>query len=252
LSSEQIDQLLSDSAKSKPTYVELLERFLAIPANQRRERSIARRIKVADFRDAATLESFDWSFNAATITPEPFRELATGEFVRRRENVAFVGDSGLGKSHLIQSIGRSCCVLGYRVRYTTSAKLLTELTAAFGDRSLPSVVRHYGRYELLIIDEFGFDKLERAENADAPSLLYKIIDNRHGRGSTALVTNIDFQHWTDYLGDAPLAMALIDRAVDGANIQRFAGESYRAHRAEQKAASKSRSTNQKASSKTKS
>lgn len=141
---------------------------------------------------------------------------------------------------------------GYRVRYTTSAKLLTELTAAFGDRSLPSVVRHYGRYELLIIDEFGFDKLERAENADAPSLLYKIIDNRHGRSSTALVTNIDFEHWTEYLGDAPLAMALIDRAVDGANIQRFAGESYRAHRAEQKAASKSRSANQKASSKTKS
>lgn len=235
VSPEQIDQLLSDAARSKPTYSELLESFLAIPANQRRERSIARRIKTADFRDPSTLESFDWAFNAKTIHPEPFRELASGEFVRRRENVAIVGDSGLGKSHLIQSIGRSCCTLGYRVRYTTSASLLQELTAAFGDRTLPALVRKYGSYELLIIDEFGFDKLERAEHVDAPSLLYKIIDNRHGRASTAVVTNIKFDDWTEYLGDAPLAMALIDRVVDGANIQHLQGKSYRAHRAEQKA-----------------
>jgi DNA replication protein DnaC len=229
---------LSEAGRSKPSYSELLERFLALPANQRRERSIARRLKDANFRDPGTLESFDWSFNAETIHPEPFRELATGEFVRRRENVAFVGESGLGKSHLIQSIGRCCCTVGYRVRYTTSANLLRELTAAFGDRTLPTVVRKYGRYELLIIDEFGFDKLERSEHADAPSLLYKIIDNRHGRGSTAVVTNIKFDDWTEYLGDAPLAMALIDRVVDGANIQHLEGKSYRAHRAEQKAAAR--------------
>ena len=216
-----------------------MERFLAVPANLRTERSVARRIKTAGFRDPGTLESFDWSFNAKSIDPAPFRELATGEFVRRQENVAFVGDSGLGKSHLIQGIGRSCCALGYRVRYTTSAKLLEELTAASGDRTLTKRVRYYGRFQLLIIDEFGFDKLERLEYPESSSLLYKVIDYRNGRGSTALVTNIDFADWTDYLGDRPLAMALLDRVVDGANIQRFKGKSYRAFRAEQKSAAKS-------------
>lgn len=202
---------------------------------------MARRIKTAGFRDPGTLESFDWAFNAKSIDPAPFRELATGEFVRRQENVAFVGDSGLGKSHLIQGIGRSCCALGYRVRYTTSAKLLEELTAASGDRTLTTRVRYYGRFQLLIIDEFGFDKLERLEYPESSSLLYKVIDYRNGRGSTALVTNIDFADWTDYLGDRPLAMALLDRVVDGANIQRFKGKSYRAFRAEQKSAAKSNS-----------
>lgn len=238
VTAEQVDEILSDAVKSQLSYLHLLERFLSTPANQRRERSVARRLKSAGFRDAGTLESFDWSFNEKTIDPTPFHELATGDFVRRRENVAFVGESGLGKSHLIQSIGRCCCALGYRVRYVTSAKLLEELTAASGDRTLSDRVRYYGRFELLIIDEFGFDKLERREYPESSSLLYKVVDHRNGRGSTALITNIDFNDWTDYLGDPPLAMALLDRVVDGAIIQRFKGKSYRAFRAEQKAKQK--------------
>ena len=90
--------------------------------------------------------------------------------------------------------------------------------AASGDKTLPRRVRYYGRFDLLIIDEFGFDRLERREYPESSSLLYKVIDNRSGRGSTALVTNVDFKHWTDYLGDPPLAMALLDRVVDGAII----------------------------------
>ena len=84
-----------------------MERFLAAPANLRRERGIERQLQRARFPDAATLESFDWNFNEKTIDPVPFRELATGEFIRRRDNLVFVGASGLGKSHLIQSVGRS-------------------------------------------------------------------------------------------------------------------------------------------------
>jgi DNA replication protein DnaC len=236
LASEQVDEILAAAAKSKLSHLELLERFLATPANRRREASVERRLQQAKFRDAATLESFDWKFNEKTIDQVPFQDLATGEFIRRRDNLVFVGESGLGKSHLIQSVGRCCCVLGYRVRYVTSAKLLEELTAASGDKTLPTRVRYYSRFDLLIIDEFGFDKLERREYPESSSLLYKVIDSRSRKGSTALVTNIDFKDWTDYLGDPPLAMALLDRVVDDAIIQRFKGKSYRAHRAEQQAA----------------
>jgi DNA replication protein DnaC len=61
-------------------------------------------------------------------------------------------------------------------------------------------------------------------------LWYKIIDARSQRVSTALVTNIDFESWAEYLGDAPLAMALLDRVVDGAIIVKLKGKSYRVHR----------------------
>lgn len=234
LASEQLDALLTEADKSRCSHLQFLARFLAIPSNQRLERSIEHRLRIAKFRDNGSLETFDWSFNAATIDRVQIQELATGDFIRRRDNVVFVGESGLGKSHLIQSVGRQCCVLGYRVRYTTSAELLEDLMAASGDKTLPHRVRYYGRFDLLIIDEFGFDRLERREYPESSSLLYKVIDHRSGRGSTALVTNVDFKEWTEYLGDPPLAMALLDRVVDGAIIHKFRGQSYRAHRAERK------------------
>ena len=106
LATEQLDEILTTAAKSKLSYLQLLERFLAAPAHLRRERSIERRLRAARFRDAATFESFDWDFNRKTIDQVPFEELATGDFIQRRDNVVFVGESGLGKSHLIQSIGR--------------------------------------------------------------------------------------------------------------------------------------------------
>jgi DNA replication protein DnaC len=248
LKSEQLDEILSAAAKSKPSYLELLARVLSVPANLRRERSIERRLQAARFRDPATFESFDWEFNRETIDRMDFEELATGDFIRRGDNLAFVGASGLGKSHLIQSIGRRCCVLGYRVRYVTSAELLEELTAASGDKTLSRKVRYYGRFDLLIIDEFGFDKLERREYPESPSLLYKVIDSRNRRGSTALVTNVDFKEWTDYLGDPPLVMAILDRMADDMIVQRFEGKSYRAYRAEQKAKERSRQRRSKSGS----
>lgn len=249
LTSEQLDEALAAASKSRLTHLELLERLLSGPASQRRQRSIERRVRLAKFPDPATLEAFDWKFNEATIEQATFLELATGEFVRRRDNLVLVGKSGVGKSHLIQGIGRSCCALGYNVRYTTSAQLLEELTAASGDKTLSSRVRYYCRFDLLIIDEFGFDKLERLEYPESSSLLYKVIDSRSRRGSTAMITNIDFDGWTDYLGDPPLAMALLDRVVDGAIIQRMDGKSYREFRAQQQKAQKSRASRPRKSTK---
>jgi DNA replication protein DnaC len=231
LTGEQLEEAIAHAEREKLAPLAFVEHILSVPAALRRERSVAHRIRQAKFRDPWTLEMFNWKFNAATLDRNHFEELATGEFVRRRENLVFVGASGLGKSHLIEGLGRRFCALGYRVRYVTSAKLLEELTAASGDKTLPKRVRYYTRFELLIIDELGFDKLERTEYPDSPSLLYKVIDARSRKASTALVTNIEFDGWADYFGDPPLAMALLDRVVDGAIIHRFRGKSYRAHRA---------------------
>lgn len=235
LAGDQFDELLAKSEQSACSHLEFLDRVLSPLADQRRQRSIERRIHQARFRDeAATLEAFDWKFNRS-IDRVQIDELATADFVRRGDNLVLAGQSGLGKSHIIQSVGRRACVAGYRVRYTTSAELLRELGASLADGTTPRKVRHYSRFDLLIIDEFGFDRLERDEFPQSPGLLYKVIDGRTRQCSTALVTNIDFDAWGEYLGDAPLAMALLDRLVDGALILKFRGQSYRAHRAKKPA-----------------
>ena len=58
-----------------------------------------------------------------------------------------------------------------------------------------------------------------------------MIVERHQRRSTALITNIDFDAWASYLTDGPLAMAFLDRLVEGSIIIKIKGKSYRAARA---------------------
>jgi DNA replication protein DnaC len=226
-----LDELLTRAEKENLPYLSFLDRLLGAEAGARRERAVARRLREAHFPEDKTLEGFDWNFNPKTFNRAQMEELATGDFIRRRTNFVMVGWSGIGKSHMIQAIGQRACVHGYRVLYQTSAQLLADLTASLADKTLPVRLRHYAKPELLIIDEFGLDKIERTECPEAAHLLYKIIASRNQKRSTALVTNVDFDKWGEYLSDGPLAMAFLDRLVEGAIILKVKGKSYRAEKA---------------------
>lgn len=232
LDEQSFDEHLSRAEQEGLTPLEFLSRLVGEQADRRRERAIERRIKDARFPEICTLSDFDWQFNAQTIDRGQIEQLATCDFLRRRENLVMVGQSGLGKSRIIKSIARQACVLGYTVRYTTSAELFTDLIAGLADQTLSKRVRSYCRCDFLVIDEFGFDRIERDPSAQPASLLYKIINTRGPHRSTALVTNVDFDAWSDYLGDPPLAMAVLDRIVDGAIVLKLTGKSYRAHRSQ--------------------
>jgi DNA replication protein DnaC len=233
LAAAQLDALLARAARDGMTHLEFTQLLIAEQARQRRERAIAGRIKAAKFHELHTLADFDWDFNAKAIHRSQIEELATCEFIRRQDNLVLAGQSGVGKSRIVESIGQAACVLGYRVRYSTSADLLTDLTASLADHTLPKRLRYYARFDWLIIDEFAFDKIERSETPQAANLLYKIVDAR-SRRSTTVVTNIDFDSWGKYLEDPWLAQAFLDRVVDRAIILRINGKSYRAHRAHTK------------------
>lgn len=235
VTAEQLDAVLSRADRERFTHLEFAHALIADQAQQRRERAIARRIREARFHEAVTLAGFDWDFNAKTINRRLIEELATAAFIGRHDNLVLVGQSGVGKSRIIQSIGHAACVAGYRVRYTTSAELLTDLTASLADHTLPKRLRYYTRFDWLIIDEFGYDKIERTEAPQAANLMFKIIDER-GQRSTSIVTNIDFDEWRAYLEDKHLTQAFLDRVVDAAIILKINGKSYRAHRAKTKSA----------------
>jgi len=192
-----LDTVLSAAEKESLSHLEFLHRLLAGPAEAKLQRALQRRIGEAKFRELTSLE----------------------------------GQTGLGKSRILQSVGHAACVQGYHVRYATSAKLLQEFTAALADGTYERMLAGYARRDLLIIDEFGFDRLEREAHTQASTFYYRLLDARMGRRSTALATNIDFNVWDNYLGDPPLAAAFLDRLVDGAVVLKLTGRSYRAHRA---------------------
>lgn len=229
ITAEELDQILAAAEHESLSHLEAFDRALGEQAARRRERSIKRRITMAHFHEHKTLETFEWAFNK-TIDRVQIEQLATGDFLRRRANLIMVGQSGVGKSHLVQALGLRACALGYRVFYTTSSQMLADLTASRADKTLAANLRHYASWDALLIDEFGFDRIEREECPQAAHLLYKVIAARHQKRSTVIVTNLTFDKWGEYLGDAPLAMALLDRLVDGAITIKIHGPSYRVHR----------------------
>ena len=226
LEGASLDEVLSRAEKENLSHLHFLDLLLGTQADGRRERAVARRIREARFADTKTLEGFDWRFNPKAFDRVQIEELATGDFIRRCHNLILVGWSGIGKSHIIQALGQRVCVQGYRVLYRTSAELLADLTASLADKTLPARLRYYTRPDLLIVDEFGFDRIERTECAQAAHLLYKIIASRNQKRSTALVTNVDFDKWAEYLVDGPLAMALLDRLIERAIILKIKGKTY--------------------------
>jgi len=229
---DQFDDVLREAEQSGWSHLELLDRLFGRQALQKRERIIQRRIRDAHFAENKTLEGFDWKFNSHAIDRAEMEELATGDFIRRGDKLLMVGQSGIGKSHLLEGIGRRACLQGYRVRYIQSDALLADLGASLADGTTVKRIRYFTRPDLLIIDGFGFDRIEREQSPQGLSLLYKVIDRRGPRRSTALITNIDFDAWNEYLDDGPLVMALLDRLFEKAIIKRFPkAKSYRAHQA---------------------
>ncbi len=152
------------------SHLNFLQLILGEPAVHSRQRAVERRIGEARFREEKTLARFDCKFKARAIDRARIEGLATGEFVRRGENLVMRGQSGVGKSFLLQALSRRFCELGYRVRWTTSADLLEELRKSLADESLPRRVRYGAGLDLVVIEEFGFDRIERGECPQAASL----------------------------------------------------------------------------------
>ena len=143
LTAAQLDAMMARAERGGLSHLEFAQALLGEQARQRRERAIAVRIREAKFDELHTLAGFDWEFNAKAINRAQIEDLATAAFIGRRDNLVLVGQSGVGKSRIVQALGQAACVVGYRVRYTTSADLLSDLTARLADRTWPRRVRYY-------------------------------------------------------------------------------------------------------------
>jgi len=129
--------------------------MLAREAASRKERQIARRVKLACFPFQKTLEEF--KFEALPHVQEALAwELAAGEFIKRRENIVMIGNPGTGKTHLSIALGLKACVYGYSVRFFTAAGLVTKLAEARDEKRLGRMLKELSQVNLLIVDELSY------------------------------------------------------------------------------------------------
>lgn len=226
-----LDEELDRAARKNTPTIELLDRLLAVEVQARTERRIERRIKEARLPDRKLLADFDFEFQTG-VDKARIMDLASLDFVRRKQGLIIAGNSGTGKSHIAKALLLIGCRQTYRCRYTTASDMLRHLMAGLADDTLHEKLKIYLAPEILLIDEVGFDRLEQQESRHA-CLFHKVIDGRYCRKSTILTTNIDFKELGDYLGDPVITTALVDRMVHHSIIITIDGPSWRLHESQQ-------------------
>jgi DNA replication protein DnaC len=177
---------LAWATQQRPGATVLLEHVLGLEAAHKLEQRIHRRVTVSGLIERKTLEAFDWDFQPS-LDKSLVLELASLDFVRRRDDLVITGKSGTGKSHVLKAFALRACQKGISMRYARCVDLLDDLHASLADGSYPRRLKAWVRPDLLIIDDVGLGQIKkRDDEPTAAHTLYNLIDRRHGRASTAV------------------------------------------------------------------
>jgi DNA replication protein DnaC len=219
---KDLESALRQARESGLDYAEFLLRLTEHELRIRSENRLKRRLQEARFPLLKTLEGFDFA-SAPELDKRLIRQLCTGDYVKERKNVIFLGKSGTGKTHLATALGVEACRQGIRTRFTTACGLANELIESRHEKDLQRVLKRYAGYGLLILDELGYIPFSR----EGAELLFQVLAERHERGSVIITSNLGFGDWTQVFGDANLTAALLDRLTHKAHIIECTWESYR-------------------------
>jgi len=224
---EHLDEHLVWATQEKPAPGALLDHVLGAEAAFKLERRIQRRIDQSGIPERKSLEAFDFPFQP-NLDKAFVMEIAGLDFVRRKEDLVVTGKSGTGKSHILQAIGLRACQAQMSVRYARCVDLLDDLYAGLADASYQRRLKRWAAPDLLIVDDVGLGQVKkRDDEPTAAHTLFNLIDRRHGHASTAFSSNIKLSAWGKYLGDATLAVAILDRVNMRAVRLDIDGPSYR-------------------------
>jgi DNA replication protein DnaC len=218
-----LDELLEQAATLQQGYSTFFAAILEKEVLARAETAATRRIKAAAFPIVKTFDTFDWSFQAG-LNVQLAKDLMSLDFVRQSRPVLLLGRPGTGKTHLSIAYGHLAALKGYKVAFYACSRLLELLYASLADGSTDKLVRRLGALDLLILD----DLRTMVPKPEYASLLYEVVDARHGRRSTMLSSNLSVDAWGKALGDKTLTASIVDRLMERAfvlNIKR--GRSYR-------------------------
>jgi DNA replication protein DnaC len=204
------------------SYLEFLARLIQDEAERREHKRLELRLRRGQVNSTKTLERFDFGFNPAISRPQVF-DLATCGFVRQRRNVLICGQTGVGKTHLVQALAHEAARQGFEVLYTTADQLLTHLQAGRADGSTAKRLQSYLAPDLLVIDDFALKPMPPSGPID----LYDVINGRYERGSIALTSNRAPDEWPELWGDPLLGNAGLDRLAHRATVLLVKGRSYR-------------------------
>jgi len=219
---QTLDLRAREAVDDDLSHPEFLYRLCSDEVERRESKQLELRLRRANFETTKRVEDFEFAFNPK-IPKARIIDLATCNFVERRENVLLVGPAGVGKSHIAQALGDRACRAGHAVLYTSAHGMLTQLRASRADRSYDRKLLRYTSPDLLVIDDLGLRPLE----GDEPVDLYEVIRQRYERGSMVITSNRNLEEWYALFLDDLLASAAMDRLLHHSHLVVMDGDSYR-------------------------
>ncbi len=216
--SEQLDMSDIDTLSFEERLGLLIDR----ETTERADRRLQYRLRTARLKQPACIEDVDYRHRRG-LDRRLMQKLATGEYLRDRLNVLITGPCGVGKTWIGCALAHKACRDGHTARYLRLPRLLEDLTIARADGRYLKLLRDFAKTDLVLIDDFGLASL----NDDARRDLLEILDDRHGRKSTLVTSQLPVENWHDYIGEPTLADAILDRLVHNAYRLNLNGESMR-------------------------
>ena len=217
--------VLESTDRNQLTADELLSQLIESEWDDRNQRAVDRSLRNAKFRYKASVEMVDFSIERGLDQNQVMR-LATCDFIKLHQNVLITGSTGTGKSYLASALGNQACLLGYKVVYANTARLLSQLKMAKADGSMLAELMKIEKQDILILDDFGIQPFD----SQSRMLLMDIIEDRHGKKSTIITSQLPVSAWNEVIGDHTLADAILDRIVHDAHRIELKGESLRRKR----------------------
>ena len=217
-----LDEIIDFTTKNNLSFVDALVKLTSYEIDFKETNMIKAMVKVGAFPHNKEIKDFDFEFQP-NINRDQILDFISLRFIEAKENIVFLGSSGVGKTHLATSIGIAAAKQRYSTYFIKCNDLLQQLKRAKLENRLDARLKHFNKYKLLIIDELGYLPID----AEDSKLFFQLIDMRYENKSTILTTNINFNSWEDIFYDPIIANAILDRILHHAHVVSISGNSYR-------------------------
>jgi DNA replication protein DnaC len=201
---------------------EMISSLIESEWDDRQNRSTERQLKNAKFRYKASMEDIHYEVDR-NIDRNQLMRFGECTFIKKHENILITGPTGIGKSTIASAIGHQACSLGIRVVYHNTAKLIGKLKLAKADNTYSREIAKIERQNLLILDDFGLQPFD----APGRAILMEIIEDRHGKNSTIITSQVPVSKWYEVIGEQTVADAILDRIAHESHRLELKGESMR-------------------------
>ena len=222
------DELAANGQADGLDRLEWLTLLLDREASLRQDKRFTSRLRAARLRQQAAVEDVDYR-SPRGLDRALFQKLAEGDWIKGHDNLVLVGPTGVGKSWLAAALGHKACRDNQSVLYQRVPRLFEDLALGRGDGRHPRLLKSLGRADLLILDDWGLEPLDAGARHD----LLEILEERYGRRSTMITSQLPVDRWHDIIGDPTYADAILDRLIHNAHRIELTGESLRRGRGKQ-------------------